>query len=73
MPRALGLLQYRREFNNPGCVFGCEIRQPHTSLSFLMAYPNSGSNRLHTMPDGQWLNFGGNSVDPLVNVLTLKE
>ncbi|MCW3474416.1 hypothetical protein [Limobrevibacterium gyesilva] len=27
-----------------------------------------GSDRLRTLPDGLWLNFGGTSVDPFVDI-----
>lgn len=28
-----------------------------------------GSNRLRTLPDGLWLNFGGTPADPFVDIL----
>jgi hypothetical protein len=28
-----------------------------------------GSNRMRTLPDGLWLNFGGSSGDPFVDIL----
>lgn len=31
-----------------------------------------GSNRMRTLPDGLWLNFGGTSVDPFVDILAVE-
>lgn len=31
-----------------------------------------GSNRLRTLPDGLWLNFGGTPVDPFVDILAVE-
>jgi len=31
-----------------------------------------GSNRLRTLPDGLWLNFGGSAVDPFVDILAIE-
>lgn len=31
-----------------------------------------GSDRLRTLPDGLWLNFGGNAVEPFVDILAVE-
>jgi hypothetical protein len=31
-----------------------------------------GSTRWRTLPDGLWLNFGGTSVDPFVDIFAIE-
>jgi hypothetical protein len=52
-----------------GWLRGRPVENPNACLPFLKL---PGSDRLRTLPDGLWLNFGGTPVEPYVDILAVE-
>ena len=59
----------QRRTGNDGWLRGRPTDQSMTSHPFLK---RPGSDRMRTLPDGLWLNFGGTPVDAYVDIFAIE-
>src|SRR5690348_10479096 len=55
---------------NDSWLRGRPAEKQSTTVNPYLKFP--GSNRLRTLPDGLWLNFGGTPVEPFVDILAIE-